>query len=125
MIKDKNAILEQYSSQVERITLLEERDRMARELHDTIGYKFTSVILSMETLRPHLATKEGEGKLQEIIDISRSALDNIRRQVHEMDPQEESNLDVSLLNLIEEFKSNTNVHVVFRTVGEYYPMAKN
>ncbi|MGH1144356.1 response regulator [Bacillus pseudomycoides] len=124
LIKDKNAILEQYSSQVERITLLEERDRMARELHDTIGYKFTSVILSMETLRPHLATKEGEEKLQEILDISRSALDNIRRQVHEMDPQEESNLDVSLLNLIEEFKSNTNVHVVFRTVGEYYPMAK-
>ncbi|PEE41225.1 helix-turn-helix transcriptional regulator [Bacillus pseudomycoides] len=124
LIKDKNAILEQYSSQVERITLLEERDRMARELHDTIGYKFTSVILSMETLRPHLTTQEGKEKLQEILDISRSALDNIRRQVHEMDPQEESNLDVSLLNLIEEFKSNTNVQVVFRTVGGYYPIAK-
>ncbi|WP_426980848.1 response regulator [Bacillus pseudomycoides] len=124
LIKDKNAILEQYSSQVERITLLEERDRMARELHDTIGYKFTSVILSMETLRPHLTTQEGKEKLQEILDISRSALDNIRRQVHEMDPQEESNLDVSLLNLIEEFKSTTNVQVVFRTVGGYYPIAK-
>ncbi len=125
LIKEKNAILEQYSSQVERMTLLEERCRMARELHDTVGYKFTSVILSMETLKPHLTTQEGQKKLQDILDMSRSGLESIRRQIHEMDPlEEELNLDVSLLNIIEEFKSNTHVDVVFRTIGEQYTIAK-
>lgn len=124
LIKEKNAILEQYSSQVERMTLLEERCRMARELHDTVGYKFTSVILSMETLKPHLTTEEGKKKLQDILDMSRSGLESIRRQIHEMDPLEEVNLDVSLLNIIEEFRSNTHVDVVFRTIGEQYTIAK-
>ncbi|MES5952130.1 hybrid sensor histidine kinase/response regulator transcription factor [Bacillus fungorum] len=125
LIKEKNAILEQYSSQVERMTLLEERCRMARELHDTVGYKFTSVILSMETLKPHLTTQEGKRKLQDILDMSRSGLESVRRQIHEMDPlEEELNLDVSLLNIIEEFKSNTYVDVVFRTIGEQYTIAK-
>ncbi|SFK13590.1 MULTISPECIES: hybrid sensor histidine kinase/response regulator transcription factor [unclassified Bacillus (in: firmicutes)] len=124
LIKEKNAILEQYSSQVERMTLLEERCRMARELHDTVGYKFTSVILSMETLKPHLTTEEGKKKLQDILDMSRSGLESIRRQIHEMDPLEEVNLDVSLLNIIEEFRSNTHVDVIFRTIGEQYTIAK-
>ncbi|MGG1938247.1 histidine kinase dimerization/phosphoacceptor domain-containing protein [Paenibacillus polymyxa] len=30
------------------MTLLEERYRMARELHDSIGHTFTSIILGME-----------------------------------------------------------------------------
>ncbi|MFD3445886.1 response regulator [Microbacteriaceae bacterium 4G12] len=125
LIKEKNAILEQYTSQVERMTLLEERYRMARELHDTVGYKFTAIILSMETLKPHLTTQEGKKKLQDILDMSRASLESIRRQIHEMDPvEEELNLDVSLLNIIEEFKSNTNVDVVFRTIGEQYTIAK-
>ncbi|RAP28208.1 hypothetical protein C2W64_00419 [Brevibacillus laterosporus] len=42
MIKEQYTILEQYSSQIERLTLLEERYRMARELHDTIGHTISS-----------------------------------------------------------------------------------
>ncbi|QOS97391.1 hypothetical protein JNUCC42_12305 [Brevibacterium sp. JNUCC-42] len=42
MIKEQYTILEQYSSQIERLTLLEERYRMACELHDTIGHTISS-----------------------------------------------------------------------------------
>lgn len=125
LIKEQYTILEQYSSQIERMTLLEERYRMARELHDTIGHTFTSMILGMETLKPYISAQEGEAKLEGILKLSRNGLDEIRRQVHQMDPAEEAlPLDRALLQMIEEFKGSTGIRVVFRTMGEPYPVIK-
>ncbi|PUA37899.1 response regulator receiver protein [Paenibacillus elgii] len=125
LIKEQYTILEQYSSQIERMTLLEERYRMARELHDTIGHTFTSLILGMETLKSHIHSNEGEAKLQGMLKLARTGLDDIRRQVHQMDPIEEAlPLDRSLLQLMDEFKTNTGIRVVFRTMGEPYPVMK-
>ncbi|WP_019914637.1 helix-turn-helix transcriptional regulator [Paenibacillus sp. HW567] len=125
MIKEQYTILEQYSSQIERMTLLEERYRMARELHDTIGHTFTSMILGMETLKSHIQTDEGEAKLQGMLKLARTGLDDIRRQVHQMDPAGEAlPLDRALLQLSDEFKENTGVRIIFRTMGEPYPVMK-
>ncbi|MGZ7445484.1 response regulator [Paenibacillus sp. TH7-28] len=125
LIKEQYMILEQYSSQIERMTLLEERYRMARELHDTMGHTFTSLILGMETLKSHIHSNEGEAKLQGMLELARTGLDDIRRQVHQMDPIEEAlPLDRSLLQMINEFKTNTGIRVVFRTMGEPYPVMK-
>ncbi|NEW07894.1 response regulator [Paenibacillus sp. SYP-B3998] len=126
LAKEQYSILEQYSNQVERMTLLEERYRMARELHDTIGYTFTSVILGMETMRPYIPSKEGGDKLQSILKSARNGLEEIRKQVHLIDPLEEDlSLDLSLLGIINEFKANTAVRVVFRTMGEPFPVMKH
>ncbi len=125
LIKEQYTILEQYSSQIEKMTLLEERYRMARELHDTIGHTFTSMILGMEALKAHIHTGEGEAKLQGMLKLARTGLDDIRRQVHQMDPTEEAlPLDRSLLQIMDEFETNTGVRVVFRTMGEPYPVMK-
>ncbi|MGI8282838.1 histidine kinase, partial [Bacillus mycoides] len=59
-IRNQKQVLEQYVSQVERITLLEERDRLSKDLHDTMGHSYTSIIMGMETLRAELKTNEGE-----------------------------------------------------------------
>jgi len=125
LIEEQYSILVQYSSQIEKMTLLEERYRMARELHDTIGHSFTSMILGMETLSPHIYSSEGKTKLQSMLKLARTGLEDIRRQVHQMDPLEENlPLDRSLLQIMEEFKTNTGVHVIFRTMGEPYPVMK-
>ncbi|MEO3946508.1 hybrid sensor histidine kinase/response regulator transcription factor [Gorillibacterium sp. CAU 1737] len=125
LIKEQYTILEQYSSQIERMTLLEERYRMARELHDTIGHSFTSLILGMETLKASVSSDEGKSKLQGMLALARTGLDDIRRQVHQMDPLEEAlPLDRSLLHLIDEFMTSTGIRVVFRTMGEPYPVMK-
>ncbi|WP_152395911.1 helix-turn-helix transcriptional regulator [Paenibacillus guangzhouensis] len=125
LIREQYVILEQYSSQIEKMTLLEERYRMARELHDTMGHTFTSMILGMETLKSHIHSNEGEVKLQRMLKLARTGLDDIRRQVHQMDPIEEAlPLDRSLLQIMDEFKTNTGIRVVFRTMGEPYPVVK-
>lgn len=125
LIKEQYTILEQYSSQIERMTLLEERYRMARELHDTIGHTYTSMILGMETLKSHIQSSEGNAKLEGILKLARTGLNDIRRQVHQMDPIEDAlPLDRALLQIVEEFKANTGIRIVFRTMGEPYPVMK-
>ena len=62
-IRKQNAVLEQYMSQIERITLAEERNRLSSELHDTVGHAYTSIIMGMETLRTELATEMGIQRL--------------------------------------------------------------
>lgn len=123
LIQEQYVILEQYSTQIERMTLLEERYRLARELHDTIGHTFTSLILGMETLHKHIATKEGNHKLENLIQLTRSGLDDIRKQVHQMaSPDEAMSLNQSLMHIMDSFSANTGIHTVFRSLGEPSPV---
>ncbi|KWX88216.1 response regulator receiver protein, partial [Paenibacillus riograndensis] len=125
LVNEQYAILEQYSSQIERMTLLEERYRMAREVHDTIGHSYTSIILGLETLRPHVAAQEGEHKLQGVLELARKGLDDVRLQVHKMDPLEEPvTLDRALMQIAGQFESNTGVTLSLRTMGEPYAVIK-
>lgn len=62
VIRNQKLVLEQYLSQIEQITLLEERDRLSKDLHDTMGHSYTSIIMGLEILRTELATKDGEQK---------------------------------------------------------------
>lgn len=68
--------MEQYVSQVERITLLEERDRLSKDLHDTMGHSYTSIIMGMETLRMELKSKEGEQQLDSLLQLVRNSMES-------------------------------------------------
>ena len=39
IIEEQNQTLVQYAKQIESVTLVEERNRMARDLHDTLGIR--------------------------------------------------------------------------------------
>lgn len=123
LIREQYAILEQYSSQIERMTLLEERYRLARELHDTIGHNFTSLILGMEALSKYISSPEGKTKSEKLIQLARTGLDDIRKQVHQMaSPEEALPLDRTLMQIIDSFVTNAGVHVIFRSSGEPFPV---
>ncbi len=47
IIEEQNQTLVQYAKQIESLTLVEERNRMARDLHDTLGHSFISYILGI------------------------------------------------------------------------------
>ncbi|MBY0594955.1 helix-turn-helix transcriptional regulator [Bacillus bingmayongensis] len=124
-IRNQKHVLEQYVSQVERITLLEERDRLAKDLHDTMGHSYTSIIMGMETLRTELKTKEGEKKLNSLLLLARNSMEEVRMYLHQMDlPQESLPLAVTLQQLTEEFKKHAKINVRTRIIGEEYMVSK-
>ncbi|EEM13350.1 Response regulator receiver [Bacillus pseudomycoides DSM 12442] len=124
-IRNQKQVLEQYVSQVERITLLEERDRLSKDLHDTMGHSYTSIIMGMETLRTELKTKEGEQKLDSLLQLARNSMEEVRMYLHQMDLSQESlPLTVTLQQLTEEFEKHAEVNVRTRIIGEEYMVSK-
>ncbi|EEK72497.1 Response regulator receiver [Bacillus mycoides] len=124
-IRNQKHVLEQYVSQVERITLLEERDRISKDLHDTMGHSYTSIIMGMETLRTELKTKEGEQKLDSLLQLARNSMEEVRMYLHQMDlPQESLALTLTLQQLTEEFEKHAKVNVRTRIIGEEYTVSK-
>ncbi len=125
VIRKQNAVLEQYMSQIERITLTEERNRLSSELHDTVGHAYTSIIMGMETLRTDLATEMGVQRLDSLLEMGRKSIEDVRGYLHQMDPQCQSpSLIQSLQNLGAEFQEHAQVDVSFRTFGEEYQLSR-
>ncbi|MBE7097290.1 response regulator [Bacillus cereus] len=124
-IRKQNAVLEQYMSQIERITLAEERNRLSSELHDTVGHAYTSIIMGMETLRTELATEMGIQRLDSLLEMGRKSIEDVRGYLHQMDsPCQSPSLIQSLQNLGTEFQEHAQVNVSFRTFGEEYQLSR-
>ncbi|WP_169089605.1 hybrid sensor histidine kinase/response regulator transcription factor [Paenibacillus sp. PL91] len=125
IIREQNGVLEQYLSQVERITLAEERSRLSKELHDTVGHAYTSLIMGLETLRPELASETGMERLDSMLNLARQNMEEVRGYVHQIEsPQEALPLIQYLRKLVEEFQEHARVSVRFQTFGEEYPVTK-
>lgn len=125
IIRNQKHVLEQYVSQVERITLLEERDRLSKDLHDTMGHSYTSIIMGMETLRMELKSKEGEQQLDSLLQLARNSMEEVRLYLHQLDLSQESfSLAVTLQQLTDEFKKHAKVNVRTQIIGEEYIVSK-
>ncbi|MEK4240237.1 hybrid sensor histidine kinase/response regulator transcription factor [Paenibacillus sp. FSL H7-0714] len=125
IIKDQNAVLEQYISQVERMTLLEERDRLSKDLHDTVGHSYTSILMGLETLRTEVNTSDGAQKIDALLKLTRNGLDDVRRYLHHVGSSQDSlTLMQSLQKLVDDFQTFSKVKVRLKTFGEAYTVSK-
>jgi len=82
-----NRQLSEYAIQVEDLTIVAERQRMARELHDTLSQGLAGLILQLEAADAHLS-KERPERAQEIIaqamEQARGTLANARRAIGDL-----------------------------------------
>ena len=86
MIEDKNQTLVQYAKQIENLTLVGERNRMARDLHDTLGHSFISYILGLDAVLYLMDSNPSQAKkkIEELRHYASENLDQIRETIHEM-----------------------------------------
>ncbi len=127
LVQEQNRVLEQYSSQVEKLTVAEERNRMSRELHDTVGHTFTTVIMGMDAvsylleINPAVA---GE-KLDVLRQVARNGLEEVRRNIHQMaPPEEEGSFTAQLEQMAKDFGVNTGTEIHLTTSGEGYELPR-
>lgn len=76
--------LRAYAEQVEDLTLMNERQRMARELHDTLAQGLAGVILQLEAVEAHLVngrTARAHEIVQQAMARARTALADSRRAI--------------------------------------------
>jgi signal transduction histidine kinase len=80
-LRDANANLAHYASTLEQLTVSRERNRLARELHDTLAHSLTALSVSLETVKAYFDIDKE--KTRELIDRSleatRHGVDETRR----------------------------------------------
>jgi signal transduction histidine kinase len=82
---DANVGFQRYAKEVEGESVTTERKRVSREIHDTIGYTITSLIMLMEAASDLAEDKqELKALLKQGIDQSIFSLDEIRRSLREL-----------------------------------------
>ena len=65
-------------------SLLEERRRVAREIHDTVGYALTALIVQLSLLKEIVGASEPADRVARLETMVRDALDEIRLKVTEL-----------------------------------------
>ncbi|WP_158674431.1 sensor histidine kinase [Lysinibacillus antri] len=119
-IQEKNKALEQYSKRIEELTIMEERNRVSQDLHDTVGHIFTSVITSLDALPfvMKVDQEEAENSIKEIVNLARNGLGDVRKTIHQISPSENRvPLSQSFYQVIGEFMKHTRINVDFEIEG--------
>ncbi|MDD3653708.1 MAG: sensor histidine kinase [Desulfotomaculaceae bacterium] len=123
LIQEQNQMLVDYSRQVEQLTLLEERNRLARELHDTVGHAYTSIIMGMDAVSYLIdpAPEKAKEKLEVLLKVARHGLAEVRRSIHQIAPEgQELPLTQQIARITKEFSIHTGTNVIICTEGEVY-----
>ena len=81
-----NIMLSQHANTLEELATSRERNRLARELHDTLAHTLSSQILTLEALRlsPPSDSSEMENALTRLIENSREGLLETRRALKDL-----------------------------------------
>lgn len=115
-LEKANHQLSEYAAQVEDLTIANERQRMARELHDTLSQGLAGLILQLEAADAHLNTNRSN-KAQSIIDDAmeqaRATLSNARRAIDDLRQPFLDDLDSALRLEIDRFTEATSIPVHF------------
>lgn len=118
-LESTNRQLAEYAAQVEDLSIANERQRMARELHDTLSQGLAGLILQLEAADAHLINQHND-KAQSIIgnamEQARLTLADARRAIDDLRQPSSDDLDSSLRLELDRFTSATGIPVRFHSV---------
>jgi signal transduction histidine kinase len=124
LIEQLEATRAELAAAERREGILEERQRLAREIHDTLAQGFTSIVLHLETAEQ--ALPGNLDKLRRHIDMARStaraSLDQARRVVQDLRPDslEKHTLPEAIVRTAVHWQEETGIPVTTNTTG--YPV---
>ncbi len=115
--------LNEFAEQSRQAAILEERNRMARDIHDTLAQGFTGVIVQLEAAEDAIACcrrKEANEHLQNASELARRSLNEARRSVHALRPQalQRGNFWEALKGIIKTTTAGTALHTTFELRGK-------
>ena len=116
-LKYVNMQLSEYAKESEKMAETKERNRMAREIHDTLGHSLTGIITGIEacTTLMDVAPEATKEQLKAIAEVARQGITDVRRSVKALRPDalEKSDLSNALVTLISEMRSATSAEIEY------------
>lgn len=102
---------------------LAERQRLARDIHDTLAQHFTSIIIHLSAAK-HSNPEAVQSEVQQAEDAAREGLDEIRRIVWDMQPEqiEKASLIEAVEELAARWSAENGVQVKMNVTGTPRPL---
>lgn len=125
-LRKANIDLENYANSIEELTLLRERNRISREIHDSVGHSLSTIIIQLGAMA-RISDKEEKvdgSVIENLRDFAIKSLQEVRDAVRDLKPQEyEKNKGiVAIEELVKNFKKLTGVEVKIILNEEQWPL---
>lgn len=120
-----NCQLAEYASQAEELAATQERNRLAREIHDNLGHYLTIVNVQLEAARLTLTSDPARAldALNKAQELAHKGLNSVRESVSALrvSPVENRPLDDAIAKLIEESQAS-GIATEFKIIGDSRPV---
>lgn len=111
---------DEYVSQLRHITQIEERNRIAQEIHDKIGHSIAGSIIQLEAARA-LLSKDGvkaDRMIERVTDVLREGMEQIRSSLRNLKPPSEE-LGINRIKFIlDRFSSENSKKTILLHSGD-------
>ena len=118
-IQTANEQLQEYASMTEKMTQTKERNRLAREIHDTLGHTLTGIATGLDACLAliDISPEQTKKQLKLLSDVSREGIKDVRRSVNELRPDalERLSLDAAIRKMIIDMSQASDVKIYFST----------
>ena len=112
-----NARLRENAIELERMAEVRERNRLAREIHDTLGHTLTGIIMGLEAVLAvfDAAPEEAKKRVGLIARTARAGLDDVRGSIKALRPDalEKRSLEDALRSMTANFHLTTSADIRF------------
>lgn len=116
-LEAKNEQLVLYAAEMEEATQTRERNRLAREIHDTLGHALTGITTGIDAcvMLMDVAPEATKQQLKAIAEVARQGIKDVRRSINALRPDalEHINLKRALEQMIGETSKSTGVEITF------------
>ncbi len=99
------------SEQLKGLAVLEERNRLAAEMHDTVGHTLTAAVLTLEAAEGLVSDAQTEQKLHQGIKQVRRGLSELRASVKVVRAGKAEKFSFILGKLLNEIRSDTGLNI--------------
>lgn len=116
-LQNANEQLKEYATMTEKIGETKERNRLAREIHDTLGHTLTGISAGVDACIAMVekSPEKTKDQLEIIAKVTRQGLLDIRRSVNELRPDalDRLSLEYAITKLITDMNSVSGTRVFF------------
>jgi signal transduction histidine kinase len=118
--------LEVYAGSIEEITLLRERNRISREIHDSVGHSLSTIAIQLGAIEKIVERDSDSAKelTKALRNYTQNCLKDVRGAVREIKPKDFEAYEGILIieELIKNFKKLTGVDVRLSFTKEKWPL---
>lgn len=114
-LKKANMELEMYADSIKELTAMRERNRISREIHDSVGHCLSTIIIQLGAIEK-MAKKDGEiasSMAENLREFAKAGLEEIRMAIRELKPVEMEKYEpiIAIENLTKQFSKLTGIDV--------------